>query len=263
MGMRDALQVRGSGGGGLLPPGCQTPLLPSVGISHRFIRRARMGLTSPPSPPPSFPTAAVSDSHPRRARFLPGHQHRLARPALSPALRDPPAVPARMGRLVPLAVATLIPGGGDAGAAALSCCLRAEPRLQGTETLVTPGGRLTMMGRAIRTSLVARSVRTDRRRLHRWRNGRSCSWPGGSCGREAGGSAAPSPSSRSRDGRCSQNGLASWNARMGPAGCFCPHRSSLALNSSSRKMGKKGPWGESKGWRDAGKTESSRAAGWA
>lgn len=127
-------------------------------------------------------------------------------------------VPARMGQLVPLALATLIPGGGDAGAAALSCCLHAEPRLQGTETLVNPGGRLTMMGRAICTSLVGRSVSTDRRRLHGWRNGRSCSWPGGSCGGEAGGSVAPSPSSRSRDGRCSQNSLTSWD----PQGASVP-----------------------------------------
>lgn len=75
MGMRGGPRVQGSGHGRLLPPGCQPLLLPFMGISYRYIQRARMGLNSPPSPPPSFPAAAISDSRSQRVRFLPGHQH--------------------------------------------------------------------------------------------------------------------------------------------------------------------------------------------
>lgn len=103
MGMHGGPRVHGSGHGRLLPPGCQPLLLPFVGISYRYIQRARMGLNSPPSPPPSFPTAAISDSCSQRVRFLPGHQHCPAQPALSATLWDAPAVLAGMGRLIPLA----------------------------------------------------------------------------------------------------------------------------------------------------------------
>lgn len=86
-----------------------------------------MGSNSPPSPLPSFPTAAIGYSCSRGVRFLPRHQHCLARLALSPALWDLPAVLAGLGQLVPLALAMLVPGGWDAGAPALPRCLHAEP----------------------------------------------------------------------------------------------------------------------------------------
>ena len=91
-----------------------------------------MGPNSPPSPLPSFPTAAIGDSCSQHVAFLPGHRHCPAQPALSPAPQDLPAVLASMGQLLPLALAMLIHGGQDAEAPALPCCLRAEPLLAGS-----------------------------------------------------------------------------------------------------------------------------------
>lgn len=104
----------------------QPLLLPFTGISHRFVRRARMGSNGPSLLPSSFPTTSIRDSWPKRAGFLPKHQRCPARPALRPALRDPTAVLVGTGQLVPPAPAMLIPRGRDAGAAALPRCLHAE-----------------------------------------------------------------------------------------------------------------------------------------
>ena len=196
--------------------------------------------------------------------FCPGiSTARLSRP-FPPAPRDLPAVLASMGQLLPLALAMLIHGGRDAEAPALPCCLRAEPLLAGSARrgascyswrVFNGDGQSDTHRSCCQTCergpgfvLMAGWVPQAR---GRWERG-----PGpvltvqGRMLQPENSNQAPSPASLLEHPHGTRSALLSPLVIAGTKQQF-------------QKNGgeKKGSQGESKGWQDPGKTESSRAGG--